>query len=64
MTQGVLLVQGSIGFLSGSLLTQPLFIIAPRVLINEWFGVFAGYFLGSLCFLSGSFLTIAAPVSS
>jgi hypothetical protein len=57
-------VQGSIGFLSGSLLTQPIFIIAPTVLIDEWFGVFAGYFLGSLCFLSGSILTIAAPVSS
>lgn len=58
-----LLVQGSVGFLTGSLLTQPLLVFAPTILIDEWFGMFAGYFLGSLCFLSGSFLTVAAPTS-
>ena len=56
-------VQGSVGFLSGSLLTQSLLVFAPTILIDEWFGMFAGYFLGSLCFLSGSFLTIVAPTS-
>ncbi len=59
--QTTMAVQGSVGFLTGSLLTQPLLIFAPSVLINEWFGMFAGYFLGSLCFLSGSYLTVAAP---
>ena len=33
-------VQGSVGFLTGSLLSQPLFVLAPSVLIDEWFGMF------------------------
>ncbi|BDA46774.1 hypothetical protein COCOBI_09-2270 [Coccomyxa sp. Obi] len=59
----LLYLLGSVGFLSGSLLTQPLLVFAPTILIDEWFGLFAGYLLGSLCFLSGSFLTVAAPPS-
>ncbi len=54
-------MQGSIGFFTGALLNQPLFVFAPAILIDEWFGLFAGYFLGSLCFLSGSLLTLVAP---
>ena len=53
-------VQGSIGFLTGSLLSQPLFVLAPSVLIDEWFGMFVGYVLGSLCFLSGSFIGLSS----
>ena len=49
-------MQGSVGFLTGSLLSQPLFVMAPSLLIDEWFGMFVGYVLGSLCFLSGSSL--------
>ena len=52
-------VQGSVGFLTGSLLSQPLFVLAPSVLIDEWFGMFVGYVLGSLCFLSGSFIGLS-----
>ena len=52
-------VQGSVGFLTGSILSQPLFVLAPSVLIDEWFGMFVGYVLGSLCFLSGSFIGLS-----
>ena len=52
-------VQGSVGFLTGSILSQPLFVLAPSVLIDEWFGMFVGYVLGSLCFLSGSFISLS-----
>jgi len=52
----ILIVQGSIGFLSGAILSEPVFVLSASVLIDEWFGMFVGYFLGSLCFLLGSYL--------
>lgn len=56
-------MQGSLGFLMGCLMgADAIFVFAPSILIDEWFGLFAGYFLGSLCFLSGSFLTLIAPL--
>ena len=51
---------GSIGFLTGAVFSQPLFVLPASDLIHEWFGMFVGYFLGSLCFLSGSFLGMQA----
>ena len=51
-------MQGSLGFLTGSLLTDAIFVTAETVLVDYWFGLFSGYVLGSFCFLSGSFITL------
>ena len=51
-------LQGSVGFLTGAVLTEPRLVLFASVLIDEWFGMFVGYFLGSLCFLSGSYLVM------
>ena len=53
-------MQGSVGFLSGAILSEPVFVLSASVLIDEWFGMFVGYFLGSLCFLLGSYLGMSA----
>ncbi len=51
---------GSIGFLTGAMLSRPLFVLPASILIDEWFGVLVGYLLGSLCFLRGAFLGMQA----
>ena len=53
-------LQGSIGFLVGAVLSEPVFVLPASVLIDEWFGMCVGYLLGSICFLSGSYLAMAA----
>jgi hypothetical protein len=51
--------QGSCGFLLGSsFVGQAVFVFAPAMLVEDWFGMFSGYVLGSLCFLIGSCITV------
>ena len=48
--------QGSLGLFAGGLLvTKPIFRTLSCNLTRTWFGTLFGYFLGSCCFLTGSY---------